>query len=175
MKNNLMVDLKDDIDKNMEEYLNTETRWYDYDDAIKRDKRTFCQYFYDKLKINQLILSTFLIKEPLRPRPLKILLFILDIDLYLFINWLFFIEDYISEMFTVSGDEGILPFIERFMNRFLYIILVGVIIGYIINCFFIEEKKIKGIFKREKENIVILKYEISRIIQNIISRNNYYF
>ena len=121
-----------------------------------------------------MILSTFLIKEPLRLRPLKILLFILDIDSYLFINGIFFTEDYISEMLTVSDDEGILPFIERFMNRFLYIILVGVIIGYIINCFFIEEKKIKGIFKREKENIVILKYEISRIIQNIISRNNYF-
>jgi hypothetical protein len=172
MKNNLLVDLKDDININMEEYLSTEPDDMDYDDAVKRDKRTFCQYFYDKLKINQLILSTFLIKEPLRPRTLKILLFILNIDLYLFINGLFFTEDYISQMLHVSEDEGILPFIERFMERFLYITFEGVIVGYIIECFFVEEKKIKGIFKREKENIIILKYEIFRIISNIINRYN---
>ena len=77
-------------------------------------------------------------------------------------------------MFTVSDDEGILPFIGRFMDRFLYITLVGVIIGYIIECFFVEEKKIKGIFKREKENLIILKYEITQIIKSIISRNNYF-
>ena len=65
----------------------------DYDDSIKRDERTFCQYFRYKLYINQIILNTFVIKEPLRPRTIKILLFILDIDLYLFINALFFNED----------------------------------------------------------------------------------
>ena len=138
-KNSLKT--KNEIDINMEEYLRTEIDEMDYDDAIKRDKRTFCQYFYDKLKINQLILSTFLTKEPLRPKPLKILLFILNIDLYFFINGLFFNEDYISEMFKVSDDEGVFPFIERFMSRFFYITLVGVIIGYIIECFFIDEKK----------------------------------
>jgi hypothetical protein len=172
MKNSLTPKNENDI--NMEEYLSTEPDDMDYDDAIKRDKRTFCQYFYDKLKINQLILSTFLTNEPLRPKPLKILLFILNIDLYLVINGLFFSEEYISQMFKVSDDEGILPFIERFMERFLYITLVGVIIGYIIECFFVDEKKIKGIFKREKENIFILKYEITRIIKSIISRNNYF-
>ena len=36
-----------------------------------------------------------------------------------------------------------MPFIERFMERFLYITLVGVIINYIIECFFVDEKKNK--------------------------------
>jgi hypothetical protein len=170
VKSSLMLNSKEENDINMDEYLSTEPDDMDYEDAVKRDKRTFCQYFYDKLKINQLILSTFLIKEPLRPRTLKILLFILNIDLYLFINGLFFTEDYISQMLHVSEDEGILPFIERFMERFLYITFEGVIVGYIIECFFVEEKKIKGIFKREKENIIILKYEISKIIKDILKR-----
>ena len=171
IKNSLMINIKDEVSLNIEEYLSTEPDDMDYDDAIKRDKRKFCQFFYDKLKINQLLLSTFLTKEPLRPKPLKILLFILNIDLYLMINGLFFTEDYISEMFNVSDNEGILPFIERFMNRFLYITLVGVIVGYIIECFFVDEKKIKGIFKREKENIIVLKYKITLIIKDIMIRN----
>jgi len=172
MKINLTTKNENDI--NIEEYLSTEPEDMDYDDVIKRDKRTFCQYFYDKLKINQLILSTFLTKEPLRPKPLKILLFILNIDLYFFVNGLFFNEEYISQMFTISNDEGIIPFIERFMDRFFYITLVGVIIGYMIECFFVDEKKVKRIFKREKENITILKYEITRTIKNITNRNNYF-
>ena len=77
-------------------------------------------------------------------------------------------------MFTVSNDEGIMPFIERFMERFLYITLVGVIINYIIECFFVDEKKIKRIYKREKDNIVILKYEISQTIRNISSRYTWF-
>ena len=144
----------------------------DYDDAIKKDKRTFCEYFYDKLKKNQIILNTFYIKDPLRPRTLKILLFVLDIDLYLLINGLFFTEDYISQMLRISDDEGFLSFIERFMNRFFYITLVGVIVNYIIECFFVDEKKIKGILKREKENILILKYEMTKIFKSISIRNN---
>ena len=171
-QNKLMTNPKNENNINIEEYLSTEPDDMDYDDAIKRDNRKFCQFFYDKLKVNQMILNTFFIKDPLRPRPLKIILFLLDIDLYLFINGLFFNEDYISQMLHVSSDEGIIPFIERFLDRFFYITLVGVIVSYIIECFFVDEKKIKGIFRREKENIIILKYEISQLIKNITKRYN---
>ena len=171
-KSSFMSNLNEEIDLNIDEYLSTDPDDMDYDDAIKKDSRTFCQFFYEKLKVNQMILNTFFKKDPLRPKPLKILLFILDIDLYLFINGLFFNEDYISQMFSVSSDEGIFPFIERFMERFFYITLVGVIVGYIIECFFVEEKKIKGILRRERENLLILKYEISQTIKNIGRRYN---
>ena len=171
-KNYIMINLNDRNDINIEEYLSTEPDDMDYYDVIKKDNRKFCQYFLDKLKVNHMIINTFFIKEPLRPRALKILLFIINIDLYLFINGLFLNEDYISQMFKVSDDEGIIPFIERFLDRFFYITLAGVIISYIIECFFVDEKKIKGILKREKDNTIILKYEITKAIKNIISRYN---
>ena len=167
-----MINLNEEIEVNIEEYLSTDPDDMNYDDAIKKDNRTFCQYFYEKLKVNQIILNTFFIKDPLRPKPLKILLLILDIDLYLFINGLFFNEDYISQMLGVSSDEGIFPFINRFMERFFYITLVGIIVSYIIEFFFVEEKKIKGILKRERENLIILQYEITQMIKNIGSRYN---
>ena len=173
-KSVLMINLNEENNIDIQDYLSTDPDDMDYDDAIKLDKRTFFQFFIDKLKVNQMILNTFYTKDPLRPRPLKIILFILVIDLYLFINGLFFNEDYISQMFTASDAEGIIPFIERFMERFLYITLVGVIINYIIECFFVDEKKIKGIYKREKDNIVILKYEIAQTIKNIHSRYTWF-
>ena len=42
--------------------------------------------------------------------------------------------------------------------------------SYIINFFFFEEKIIKKLFKREKNNITSLQYEMCKIIKNIKNR-----
>ncbi len=63
---------------------------------------------------------------------------------------------------------------DLYTSKFVYITLVGIIIDYIIDFCFVDENKIKGIFRREKDNLVILKYEISRIIKNIIIRYNFF-
>ena len=143
----------------------------DYDDAIREDKRTYCQYFLDKIKKEQIILSTFLKQEILKPIPLKIVLLLLNIDLYLFINALFFNENYISDLLNFKKDTfG--SFINRLYDRIVIITITGVIINYVVEFFFVEDKKIRGIFKREKENIIILKYEIVQIIKNTYIRYN---
>ena len=166
-----LISLKDVCDINIEEYLSTEIDDMDYDNAVKRDLRKFYQYFCDKLKNKLIVISGFLINEPLKPKTIKILLFILDIKLYLFVNALFFNEEYISEIFNSTEEEKLFTFIPRSYSRFFYTTLVGILVNYIIDCFFIEEKKIKGIFKREKNDIIVLKYEISKI--NSIIKNRY--
>ena len=165
---------KNDINKIINEYLSTEPEDMDFDDLIKKDKRNFFEFFLDKLKIKQIILNTFFLVEPLKPRAIKIILFIVDIDLYLFINALFINEEYISLVFNIAEEETFFSFFPRSINRFLYTTLVGVILNYIIDCFFIEEKKIKGIFRREKDNEIILKYEISEVINNTKKRYLYF-
>ena len=174
IKNALNITLKDDLDIDLKKYLITDFDDMDYDDAIKKDKRKFCEYFSDKLKAKQILLNTFFIKEQFKPRTIKILLLILDIDLYLFVNALFINEEYVSQIFNLTEKDNFFSFIPRSINRFLYTTLVGVILNYIIDCFFIEEKKIKGIFKREKENDIILKFEITQIIRNISKRYCYF-
>ena len=169
IQTDLFINLKDDLDINIKEYLATDIDDMDYDDAIKKDTRKFCTYFCEKLKTNQIILNTFFHSEPLKPIPIKILLFILQIDLYLFVNGLFFNEEYVSQIFHLENDTFYDCF-ERFMGNCFYAGLVGVIVNYIIEFFFIEEKKIKRILKREKENLIILKYEIVQITKNIKKR-----
>ena len=171
-KNDLMS-TRNECNK-IEEYLKTELDNMYYDDAVKKDNRAFCEYLCEKVKINQIILTTFFAVDNLIPRTIKIMLFILDIDLYLFVNGLFFNEEYVSEIFHLTEPDNFFSFIPRSINRFFYTTLVGVIIRYVIDFFFIEEKKIKSIFKREKDNIIVLKYEISQIIKNIQSRNTYF-
>ena len=143
----------------------------DYDDAIRKDKRKFCQYFYSRIINDQIILSTFLNQEILKPLPVKIILLILNIDLYFIINGLFFNENYISELLN-QQKETFSSIINRILDRIVIITITGVIINYIIEFFFVEENKIRGVFKREKNNLIILKYEIVQIIKNTYKKYN---
>ena len=167
----ILLNLQNEININIKEYIKTDLDDMDYDDAIRQDKRTFCQYFWSKIKKEQILLSTFCNQEILKPLPMKIILLILNIDLYLVINGLFFNEDYISDLLK-SGADTVSSFVERILDRIVIITITGIIINYIIEFFFVEENKIKGIFKREKENIIILKYEIVQIIKNTYKKYN---
>ena len=156
---------------NVKEYIKTAPDDMDYDNAIRRDHRTFGAYFADNIKTDILILNIFCNYEQLNPWPIKCLLFILNIDLYFFVNGLFFTEDYLSEM-LYDKNVNFIDFASRFIDRLYYITLIGIITSYIMNCFFFEERIIKKIFKREKNNQLILKYEMSQLIKNIKNRYN---
>ena len=155
----------------VEKYIKTDPNDMDYDNAIGRDKRSFCVYFAENLQSQLLILNIFCNYEILNPWPIKFLLFILNIDLYFFVNGLFFSEDYLSEM-LYNKNENFLDFASNFIERMYYITLIGIIISYVMDCFFFEERIIKKIYKREKKNVLILKYEMSQIIKNIKNRYN---
>ena len=165
----LFLNLKDDLNIDIKEYLSTDIDDMDYDDAIKKDNRKFCTFFCEKFKSNQIILNTFCYYEPLKPITIKILLFILQIDLYLFVNGLFFNEEYVSQIFHLKQDTFYDTF-QRFIGNCFYAALVGVIVSYIIEFFFIDENKIKRLLKREKENLITLKYEIVKITKDIKKR-----
>lgn len=166
---NLMNGITNDFDIYIEDFLKTDPQDMDYDEALRRDKRTFCRYYYEKIQTEQMILNTFFNHEPLKPKPIKIMLFILQIELYLFVNGLFYNEEYVTKLFELEKDT-IPNKIWRFLDNLFYAFLVGVIINYIIEFFFIEEKKLRVTLKREKDNILILKYEMIQIIKDIEKR-----
>ena len=169
IENNLEMILKDNFDINIEEYLNTDPDEMDYDESLKRDDRKFCTYYLQKIKANQILINTFYFKESLRPLPIKIMLLDLQIDLYFFINGFFYNEEYIKNIFYLEEDTLYKAFL-RFIDNLFYAFLVGVIINYIIDFFFIEEKKLRMTLKREKDNILVLKYEMIQIIKDINTR-----
>ena len=155
---------------NMEEYLKQDLDDMEYDDAKKLDKRTFCEFFIERLKEKQIIMDTFYHKENLRPLSIKIILLLLNIDLYFVINGIFFNEEYISELFNSDEEETFFSFIPRSIKRFFYATMVSFIIGIIIDCIFIEEKKIRRIFLREKDDLFQIKYEIFLNVKSIKKR-----
>ena len=161
-----MLQVKDDLDINIEEYLEIDLEKMDYYEAIKKDKRKFCTILCENLRSNQTIINTFCMDEPLKPKPIKLILLTLQIDLYFFVNGLFFDEEYISKIYHLEEDN-FKTILERFIDNLLYATLVGVIVGYIIELFFVEEQKIKNILRMEKDNTLILKYETIKIMKNI--------
>ena len=153
------------------EYLKTDPDDMEFDDAIKYDKRTFLEYFYSKFMENQIIMNTFFNSDQLKPMFIKIILLLLNIDLYFVVNGLFYSESYISELFHSDEEEKFFSYFPRSISRVFYTSIIGVIISSLIDCMFIEEKKVKRIFTREKENHLQVKYEISLIIKS--SKKNY--
>ena len=154
----------------MEEYLNPDIDDMEYDDAIKLDKRNFFEYLNDRLKEKQIILDILFNKEYLKPTTAKLLLLLLNIDLYFVINGLFYNEKYISELFNSTEEETFFSFFPRSISRFVYSTLVGTFISIIMDCIFIEEKKIKRIFIREREDTMKIKFEIFLNVKNIKNR-----
>ena len=118
----------------------------------------------------QIIMDTFYNKENLRPMSIKIILLLLNIDLYLVVNGLFFNEDYLSELYYSEEEETFFSFFPRSISRFFYATIVGYIVGIIIDCIFIEESKIRRTFLREKDDTLQLRYEISVNVKSIKNR-----
>ena len=163
------MNINDNLDIDIEEYLETQYDDMDYDDAIRKDHRKFCTCYVEKLKDNQLIINTFFSDDPIRPKSIKIIFLILQIDLYFFINGLFYQEEYISKIYHLEKDT-FFTMADRFFDNLIYAALAGIILNYIIEFIFIEEQKIKKILKIEKDNILILKYEVIKILKSIKTR-----
>ena len=151
---------------NIDKYMISEPDDMDYDNASKRDKTTCCGVFVDKIISRILILNIIFNYEPLNPRPIKIILLALNFELYFFINGLFFNEDYLKEL-LYDKDSNFWDFISRFAKRISYIAIIGIITGYVIDFFFFEERTIKRIYKREKDDIKTMKDELYGLIKNI--------
>ena len=157
-------------DENINEFFETNFDEQDYDEVTEEDKRTFCQYYIEKLKENQKIINCFFIYEVLRPKSLKIAVFVLTIDLYFLINGIFYSDSYISEVFNSNEEETLLSFIPRSIDRFTYSIMVTAIIGYITQLFFIDDIKVKKILSRKREIPLDLKIEMIELLKNSIKK-----
>ena len=153
-----------------DEYFATSIDQLEYDEAIIKDQRNFCIYLRECLKKKQMIAFTFISSDPLKIRIIKIMVFILNTVLYFVIIGFFYSEEYIGELYDINKKEGFFDYIPRNGEKFVYTVMASIIIGYIVDCFFEDERKIKGIFKREKENALNLRKKIMEFIKDIHNR-----
>ena len=165
----LIINKNSKTRNNMARYLETELDEMDYDEAIRKDRRKFCRCYTDRLKDNNIIINIFCSNDPIRPKPIKIIFLVLQLDLYFFINGIFYNEEYISKIYHLEKDT-ILTMLSRLFDNLIYATLASIIINYIIEFYFIEEKKIKKILKVENKNTLELKNELIKILKSIKTR-----
>ena len=158
---------KSKADLTFEDYLSTELDDMNFHDVALTDKRLFFDYFCDKLKKKQLILQLFFLKNPIKPLTIKILILILDIEIGFVVNAMFINENYVSSLFHSKKKETFISFIPRSINRFIYTVFSSIVVSYFINCIFVEESKIKGVLKRERQDPNNLKYQINLTIKEV--------
>ena len=148
------------------DYLSTDPDEMDFEDVLERDKRTFCQYFYENIKNKQLIVNTFFITNKLKPKSIKIMAFILYINFIFLINGLMYSEAYLIELYY-NDKPYYSIFNSTIFENSIYVFIIVNILNEIIDFFFIEEKKIKGILIRGKNRFRKIQGDIYLLIKKI--------
>ena len=154
-----IIDEKKYDEKFFEEYMSTSLDDMEFDDAVAKDHRKYCEHMRENLIEDQIIAT------------IKIILLILNIMLYFVINGLFFSEDVISDLYNIDEEEeNFFSFFPRSIERIIYCAIVSIVIGIITDFFFIDEKKIKGIFRRDRDNINELKKNMESLNKDLKKR-----
>ena len=78
---------------------------YEYDTAVKYDKRTFWRILYIVMLSKDNILNTFLLRSPLESQPLRICLLLFAYTSDLALNTLFYFSDNISDKYHYTGNN----------------------------------------------------------------------
>ena len=146
--NKLMSIKKDEIIKKKKSKIYLTSNDYfnlNYEEALELDKRSFINIVWGYILEEQIICNTFLSELFLELRIIKIYFMIFSFCLELFLNAIFFTDDYISEMYH---NDGVLDFFSSLPKSF-YSLLVGFIIMFFLN--FLSNSKNQ--FDEATENI----------------------
>jgi hypothetical protein len=76
------INLSTNLNDFFSDYLTVSLDDLEFEDAMRKDNRSFCQFFCDSIIEKQMIFNAFCESEPLRPFSLKMILLVLNIVLY---------------------------------------------------------------------------------------------
>jgi hypothetical protein len=94
--------------KSLSEFYDYDLNVMPYKDALKYDKRTFCDYYCSLIKAKNYIIFAFCPNKDYNSALIKLSLFLLFFSVFYFINALFFDEPTIHKIYE---DEGLYNFI----------------------------------------------------------------
>ena len=152
---------KNEDQKKILKYNDSELNSFSYEKALKEDKRTYCQYYISLLKTNHLLLFSFYNNSDYNSRIIKIFLFFFFFAMNITINALFFNDDTIHEIYI---DEGSFNFIYQ-IPQIIYSSLISGVINSIIKFTALSEENILK-FKRKK-NILFLDSHKKKLMKTL--------
>ena len=152
------------------DYDDLELNELDFNEAEVYDHREFCQIFCYLLKERQIIVNTFCVKEKLKPFSIKLIIFIFMIACYLVINGFLFNEEYVKKIYR-RKKKGFYFFIVDSFERIVYSSIVAGLINIIIGLMFKNDKNLRTVLKKYKDNIIIRNGQIVKIFRSIRTLN----
>ena len=164
---NILINKNTYLEKDVMKYVKTSPNEMEFYEIVKYDKRKFFEFYWDKIKRNQIIIKTFIFKEETIPRELKIILLIIYIDFFCFISVFFFTNEYISYLFYTDKNKNFYDFFKDSFTHLASIIILLMIYDYLLGFFFYNKKSIRYSMKKRRDDEKKLKKKIIQIIKNI--------
>ena len=133
-----------------------------YNDSIKKDKRTYCQYYLSLLRMKHILLFTFYQREDYNSKIIKIYLFFLIFFLNYAINAMFYSDNMMHKIYVDDGTFDITYQLPIMLFSSIIIIILRVLLNYL-GLYQKDILKIKKLIKKDKDfqrNINCIKYKI---------------
>ena len=139
------------------EYIAHDLNDLDYSGALKKDKRTFKEYYSSIVKEKYILYFSFCKKEKYNSRIIKIYLFFYSFVINLFVNTLFFNDKTMHKIYT---DLGIYNLAYQ-ISQILYSLLISTLINIIIKTLALTENNILDFINKKTD----LKTEKTKLIK----------
>ena len=124
---------------------------YDYEEAIKYEKRTYPRIFFIFLMNTEKILNTFVYKQPLELKPLRNSMFLLNISSDIALNAIFYLSDNISEKYHYKGSSQFLFSLTNNITLSIVSSMVGFILIFFFQNLVQSTNEIKKLFQDEED------------------------
>ena len=162
LKNKNIILYKDDKKNNninIQIYNDCELNSLSYYNAIKYDKRTYCQYYISLLKTKHLILFTFIPSNDYNLYTIKIILFLVSFSLYFCINGLFFNDETMHKIYVDKGAYNIMYQIPQIVYSSVFSALINIILKQLAlsqkDILKLKQEKDEKIANKKSKNIYI--------------------
>ena len=150
-------------------YIDYEINTFTYQEAIENDKRTFFQYYISLIKLNHILLFTFIPNNDYNSFIIKICLFAFSLVSHIVINTLFFNDSMMHKIYENNGALNM----YYVLPQIIYSVIITSIIESIIKKLSLTQDNLLSI-KREK-NYKKIKGKVINIIRCLIIKYTCFF
>ena len=145
---------------------------YDFDDAIKYEKRSFWRIYYICILSIDNIINTFIFQDPLENRFIRLSLFIFQIACNFALNSFFYLNTNISEKYHYEGDNLYLFILVNNLVISVFSTLLYYLLGQFLYFLTNSTDSIDNIFKKEEKLLRNNKnYKVSKNQKKIIFKS----
>lgn len=142
------------------EYLRKSPDDLDFYKARKRDKRSFFIFIRNMIIKKNIMVQTFYSVEETKPIILKIILFILQIQLFFLVNVCLFSNNDIT---SLNQENNFIFYVKLSVTKAITSITIGKLLRFYTGIFLVDKYTIKELIKLEKDDISKLKEETKKL------------